>query len=145
MPISIKHSNNDSPPRIEYSGHSTGNASGTANASALSFDSIIISAELEELLDRLYELSDKLTVYPGGRLISEYRSVLGELLKRASQGFRIKRDMRWRKTDRKMYITIQRANTAMNELEEAFSFEGGRTKALQLLEEIKGCLISLLM
>ena len=53
--------------------------------------------------------------------------------------------MRWRKTDRKMYVTIERAGKAMEELEEAFLYEGNRTKALALMEEIKGCLISLLM
>ena len=71
--------------------------------------------------------------------------MLTELLRRAAKGLRIKRDMRWRKTDRKMYITIERAEKAMNELEEAFIYEGNRTKALALMEEIKGCLISLLM
>ncbi len=103
------------------------------------------ATELEELLDRLYELSDRLSVFPGGRLIEEYRSVLHELLKRAAQGMRIKRDMRWRKNDRKLYITIERAEQAMEELEEAFLYEGNRTKALAIMEEIKGCLISLLM
>ena len=94
---------------------------------------------------QLYELSDRLSVFPGGRLIEEYRSVLTELLKRAAKGLRIKRDMRWRKTDRKLYVTIERAEKAMDELEEAFIYEGNRTKALALMEEIKGCLISLLM
>ncbi len=110
-----------------------------------SFESAMEAAELEDLLDQLYELSDKLSVFPGGRLIAEYRSVLNELLKRATKGLRIKRDMRWRKTDRKMYVTIERAEQAMDELEEAFLYEGNRTKALALMEEIKGCLISLLM
>ncbi len=145
MAIQIKRGTNDSPSRIEYGGQSPSHTSEAVKSFSSSFDNAIISAELEELLDRLYELSDKLTIYPGGRLISEYRSVLHELLKRAAQGYRIKRDMRWRKTDRKMYITIERANKAMDELEEAFSYEGDKTKALLILEEIKGCLISLLM
>ena len=148
MSIQIKRGTSETSsaqPRIEYGAHNPGSSAGAVNSFSLSFDSAMISAELEELLDRLYELSDKLTVYPGGKLISEYRSVLHVLLKRASQGFRIKRDMRWRKTDRKMYITIERANKAMDELEEAFMYEGDKTKALSLMEEIKGCLISLLM
>ena len=135
-------------PRIESGGggmgHHTEGAS-AVNSSEFSFDAVMESTELEDLLDQLYELSDKLSVFPGGRLIEEYRSVLHELLKRAAQGMRIKRDMRWRKTDRKLYITIERAEEAMEELEEAFSYEGDRTKALALMEEIKGCLISLLM
>ena len=150
--IQIKRGGGDpaasSQPRIEYGGGSSGHTASPANAvasSAFSFDAAMESSELEELLDRLYELSDRLSVFPGGRLIEEYRNVLHELLKRAAQGLRIKRDMRWRKTDRKMYVTIERAGKAMEELEEAFLFEGNRTKALALMEEIKGCLISLLM
>ncbi|MBR0257828.1 MAG: DUF327 family protein [Synergistaceae bacterium] len=150
--IQIKRGGGDpaasSQPRIEYGGGSSGHTASPASAvasSAFSFDAAMESSELEELLDRLYELSDRLSVFPGGRLIEEYRNVLHELLKRAAQGLRIKRDMRWRKTDRKMYVTIERAGKAMEELEEAFLFEGNRTKALALMEEIKGCLISLIM
>ena len=134
--------------RIEYGGSHTGTHTAPADAvtsSAFSFDAAMESTELEDLLDQLYELSDRLSVFPGGRLIEEYRSVLTELLKRAAKGLRIKRDMRWRKTDRKLYVTIERAEKAMDELEEAFIYEGNRTKALALMEEIKGCLISLLM
>lgn len=151
MAIQIKRGGNEpaasSQPRIEYGGHggTHTNPASPAASSAFSFDAAMESTELEELLDRLYELSDKLTVFPGGKLIAEYRNVLHELLKRAAKGLRIKRDMRWRKTDRKMYVTIERAGQAMEELEEAFLYEGDRTKALALMEEIKGCLISLLM
>ncbi len=137
-----------SQPRVEYGSSQTGRHTDPASAitpSAFSFEAAMESTELEELLDQLYELSDRLSVFPGGRLIEEYRAVLHELLKRAAQGMRIKRDMRWRKTDRKMYITIERAEKAMDELEEAFIYEGNRTKALAIMEEIKGCLISLLM
>lgn len=152
MPIQIKRGGGDpaasSQPRVEYGSSSTGHHTDPANAiasSAFSFESAMEASELEDLLDQLYELSDRLSVFPGGRLIEEYRSVLTELLRRAAKGMRIKRDMRWRKTDRKMYITIERAEKAMDELEEAFIYEGNRTKALALMEEIKGCLISLLM
>ena len=151
MAIQIKRRGNETPPssqpRIEYGGHSGSHASpaNSVASSAFSFDAAMEATELEELLDRLYELSDKLSVFPGGRLIEEYRNVLHELLKRAAKGLRIKRDMRWRKTDRKMYVTIERAGKAMEELEEAFKYEGDKTKALALMEEIKGCLNSLLM
>lgn len=135
-------------PRVEYGGSNTGHhteATSAVSSSAFSFEAAMEATELEELLDQLYELSDKLSVFPGGKLIEEYRAVLHELLKRAAQGMRIKRDMRWRKTDRKLYVTIERAEKAMDELEEAFIYEGNRTKALAIMEEIKGCLISLLM
>ncbi len=151
--IQIKRKNNSSPsptpqPRVEYGSNNNHSSTTPANAvasSAFSFEAAMEATELEDLLDQLYELSDRLSVFPGSRLIEEYRSVLTELLRRAAQGLRIKRDMRWRKSDRKMYVTIERAQDAMEELEEAFKFEGNRTKALALMEEIKGCLISLLM
>ena len=151
--IQIKRKSNNSSaptpqPRVEYgssSNHNSANPTNAITSSAFSFEAVMESTELEDLLDQLYELSDRLSVFPGGRLIEEYRSVLTELLRRAAQGLRIKRDMRWRKSDRKMYVTIERAQEAMEELEEAFKFEGNRTKALALMEEIKGCLISLLM
>lgn len=116
-----------------------------AVSSVNSFEAALESSELEQLLDRLYDISDRLSVFPSGQLLAEYRSVLTELLCRAMQGLRIKRDLRWRKTDKKMYVTIERTEAAMDELEEAFLYEGDRTRALALMEEIKGCLISLLM
>ena len=128
MPIQIKRGGGEpaasSQPRVEYwgsSGHHTAPADSIAS-SGFSFESAMESAELEDLLDQLYDLSDRLSVFPGGRLIEEYRHVLNELLKRAVKGMRIKRDMRWRKTDRKMYVTIERAEKAMDELEEAFMY-----------------------
>ena len=153
-PVQIKRGGGNTPSsspqtRIESGSPGTGYHSAPAesitSANPFSFESAMESSELEDLLDQLYELSDRLSVFPGGRLIEEYRNVLTELLRRASQGLRIKRDMRWRKTDRKLYITIERTEKMMDELEEAFRYEGDRTKALAIMEEIKGCLISLLM
>ena len=152
--IQVKRSSHDSASpqssqtsRVEYGGHGGHNTSAAEHVefSPFSFEATMEATELEDLLDQLYELSDKLSVFPGSKLLSEYRAVLHELLKRAAKGLRIKRDMRWRKTDRKLYITIEKTEKAMEELEEAFLFEGNRTKALAIMEEIKGCLISLLM
>ena len=133
--------------RVEYGGSGGHHLSPSAVVpeAATSFDAAMEATEIEALLDHLYDLSARLSVYPASRLIEEYRAVLTELLRRATQGLRLKRDLRWRKTDRKMYVTIERAEKAMDELEEAFLYEGDRTKALALMEEIKGCLISLLM
>ena len=133
--------------RVEYGGGGGRHASAShaVSPAARSFDAAMEATEVEELLDHLYDISARLSVFPAARLLEEYRSVLTQLLRRAMQGLRIKRDLRWRKTDRKMYVTIERAEEAMDELEEAFLYEGDRTKALALMEEIKGCLISLLM
>ena len=100
--------------------------------------------EVRELLDRLDVVASQLSVFPAERLLFEYKAILKELLARAMKGFSLKRDLKWRRTDRSTYVTIERAESAMEELEKVFLQEGGRTRTLQLLEEIKGCLISLL-
>lgn len=136
-----------SKPRVEYGGGGGRGSPAPAHAvnQVFSFDDALEASEIEDLLDQLYDVSARLSSYPSTSLLAEYRSLLGELLSRAMQGFRIRRDMRWRSSDRRMYVTIERARQAMDELEDAFLYEGDRTKALSLMEEIKGCLISLLM
>ncbi len=43
-----------------------------------------------------------------------------------------------------MFIFIEKTEGALSELEEGLIREGERTRLLMLMEEIKGCLISLL-
>ena len=110
----------------------------------VSIEDAMAELEVRELLDRLDAIASKLSLFPAERLLIEYRLVLKELLARVIKGFSMKRDLKWRRTSRSTYVIIERAETAMDELEEAFRQESGRTRALQLMEEIKGCLISLL-
>lgn len=100
--------------------------------------------EVRELMERLDAISAKLSVFPAERLLFEYRGILKELLACAMKGFNLRRDLKWRRTDRSTYVIIEKAEAAMAELEEVFFQESGRTRTLQLMEEIKGCLISLL-
>lgn len=109
-----------------------------------SFDLSMEEVEVRELLERLNAVAAKLSVFPAERLLLEYKAVLRELLARAMKGFSLRRDLKWRRTDRSLYVTIEKAESAMEELERVFLQEGGRSRALQLMEEIKGCLISLL-
>ena len=53
--------------------------------------------------------------------------------------------MKWRRTDRNLYVTVEKVDSALIELEEIFLREGERTKMLKLMEEIKGCLLSILL
>ena len=100
--------------------------------------------EVRELLERLNVVASKLTIFPAERLLVEYRFILTELLRRAMNGFSLRRDLRWKKTNRTTYLTIEKAEAALEELEEVFRRESDRSRAIVLLEEIKGCLISLL-
>ena len=132
--------------RVEYGPGSGGRSLSAAPvAAAPSFGLAMEESEIRVLLDRLDAIAAKLSVFPAERLISEYRLVLTELLRRAMKGFSLRRDLRWRKSDRTMFVTIERAEAAMEELEDAFRREGDRSRAIALLEEIKGCLISLLL
>lgn len=110
-----------------------------------SIENMTEEIEVRELLERLEGVAGRLSVFPAERLLFEYKDILKELLARAMKGFSLRRDLKWRRTDRSTYVTIEKAENAMAELEEVFSKEGGRVRALQLMEEIKGCLISLLL
>ena len=143
----VKRSGEGSKGRVEYGAGSSGRhpaAPGTAPVGS-SFALAMEETEVRALLDRLDAVAAKLSVFPAERLISAYRSILAELLRRAMKGFSLRRDLRWRKTDRTMFVTLERAESAMEELEDAFRREGDRSRAIALLEEIKGCLVSLLL
>jgi hypothetical protein len=43
-----------------------------------------------------------------------------------------------------MFVLIERTESALDELEELILREGDRARVLDLMEEIKGCLISIL-
>ena len=109
-----------------------------------SVEDALAELEVRELLNRLDAVASKLSLFPAERLLDEYRLVVKELLARVMKGFSLKRDLKWRRTSRSTYVTIEKAESALTELEAVFRQESGRTRALQLMEEIKGCLISLL-
>lgn len=143
----VKRSGEGTKGRVEYGAGSSGRhpaAPGTAPVGS-SFALAMEETEVRALLERLDAVAARLSVFPAERLILEYRSILAELLRRAMKGFSLRRDLRWRKTDRTMFVTLERAESAMEELEDAFRREGDRSRAIALLEEIKGCLVSLLL
>ncbi|MDR1649962.1 MAG: DUF327 family protein [Synergistaceae bacterium] len=111
----------------------------------VSMEGMTEEIEIRELLARLDAVAGKLSVFPAERLLIEYKAVIGELLARAMKDFSLRRDLKWRRTDRSTYVTVGKTETALAELESIFRQEGGRARALQLMEEIKGCLISLLL
>ncbi|NLL37399.1 MAG: DUF327 domain-containing protein [Fretibacterium sp.] len=131
--------------RVEYGGGGGGRShSAGAVAPAATFGRAMEETEVRLLLERLDAVASRLTIFPAERLLVEYRAVLMQLLRRAMEGFSLRRDLRWRKTTRMSFLTIERAEDALQELEEVFKREGDRSRAIALMEEIKGCLISLL-
>ena len=102
-------------------------------------------AEAKELAEKLNCLGEKLSRFPTEEHLLQYRSLVKELLRRAVNGMKVRRDMKWRRTDRNLYVTVEKVESALVELEDIFLREGERTKMLQLMEEIKGCLLSILL
>ncbi len=108
------------------------------------FSASLEDAEIRELLERLDIIGRKLSVFPAEALLLQYRKLVAELVRRAVAGLRVRRDMKWRRGDRNFFVIVERTESMLDELEIVFAREGERTRMLQIMEEIKGCLFSLL-
>lgn len=109
-----------------------------------SFLNIVEEMETRRLLEELNILGSGLSRFPTMTLLTQYRSLVRQLLDRARQNMQNRREFKWRRTERAMFIFIEKAEGALAEMEEGLIREGERTRLLMLVEEIKGCLISLL-
>lgn len=110
-----------------------------------SFSQSLEDAQTRELLEKLENLGRKMTQFPAESVLLQYRNLVKELLRRAIGGLRLRRDMKWRRNDRNLFVTVEKTESALEELESVFRREGERTLMLQLMEEVKGCLISLFL
>jgi uncharacterized protein YaaR (DUF327 family) len=112
-----------------------------------SFAEIESDMEARMIIDELDDVGGRLCKYPTPMLLSQYRDLVRRALDRIKSGMRIKREFKWRRTERSMFMTIERAEGALSELEEletAMTREQDRTRMFSLIDEIKGCLISIL-
>lgn len=115
------------------------------SAESRPFSMSIEDAETRELIEKLEFLGRKMTQFPAENTLLQYRELVKELLRRAISRLNLRRDMRWRRNDRNLFVTVERVESGLEELEDVFQKEGQRTRMLQLVEEVKGCLISLLL
>lgn len=109
------------------------------------FDQTVQELEIQSLLEEMELLGRQLFRFPSAQLLQRYRSTVGALLHHVEQGLRLRKDFRWRRTDRSSFVLVERAERALSEIEDVLAREGERTKLLELLDEVKGCLISLLL
>ena len=109
-----------------------------------SFDRTVHTVEIEALLKELDEVGSKLSRVPSMIVLSRYRELVKQLLDQALKGFLLRRDLRWRRTERRAFVVVEQTEEWLQELEDVLLRENERTKALRLMEDIKGCLISLL-
>lgn len=127
--------------------HGKGGAStvgSVTQAGGASFTDVVEDMESRQLIAELEDLGVQMTRHPTGVMMSRYRELVGMVLDKVRGGMRVKRDFKWRRTERSMFVTIERTEGLLDELEEALARESDRMKMLSLMEEIKGCLISLL-
>jgi hypothetical protein len=108
------------------------------------FSASLEDAEIRDLLDRLDIIGRKLSIFPAEALLIQYRKLVSELVRRAVASLRVRRDMKWRRGDKNFFVIVEKTDSMLDELESVFAREGERTRMLQLMEEIKGCLFSLL-
>ena len=124
---------------------SSGAAVGRVQAGASSsFVDVVEDMEARQIVDELDEIGLQLTRFPTTALVRRYRELVGLALDKVRNGMHIRREFKWRRTERSMFITIERTEGLLEELEEVLLREGDRARGLSLVDEIKGCLISLL-
>ncbi|EFQ23765.1 DUF327 family protein [Aminomonas paucivorans] len=138
-------------PRSDAAGAASGDAKGrqgspgaTTAGQESAFQSTFEEMEAVRLIEELEQVGDRLSRYPSLSLMARYRGLVRLLLRKAQEGIRVRRDFRWRRTERTLYVLIQRTDSALEEMEEILRREGDRTRLLDLVEEVKGCLISML-
>lgn len=109
------------------------------------FEDHFASAEIVSLLEELEELSDQLVRFPSQMLLDRYKRLVKALLQMAIEGVRIKRELRWKRSEKVLLLAVEKADSALDSLEKAILRESRRVEVLKLVEEIKGCLISLFL
>jgi uncharacterized protein YaaR (DUF327 family) len=118
--------------------------SGTLSSNHAAFAEVAWDMEAHQIIAELGDIGAQLSRFPAPALLMKYKNLVRLALERVKSGMRIKREFKWRRTERSMFLTIERTEDAITELEDALTKEGDRAKLLSLVEEIKGCLISLL-
>lgn len=113
-------------------------------AQTASFLEVVDDMESRQIIDELDEVAAQLTRFPTTELVRRYRELVRAALDKVRSGMQIRREFKWRRTERAMYITIEKTEGLVEELEEVLMREGDRARGLSLVDEIKGCLISLL-
>ncbi|MCL1941238.1 MAG: DUF327 family protein [Synergistaceae bacterium] len=145
MGLRVKRDDSDSSKLRSHSGSGHAARAHSVQPTSPSFTFSMEDAEIGELLKQLEAISYKLSMFPTEKMMYEYKCLVGELMRRSMSAYHLRKDLRWRRSDKNLYVTIEKIESDLNELEEVFQREGIRTRGFFLIEEIKGCLISLLV
>ena len=97
------------------------------------------------LFRELDEVGIALSRYPSKGLINKYKSLVRQVIGMILENMRVKKEFAFSLHSNKMYTIIERTEKSIAELEEALDKEREKIVILNIVEEIKGCLISLLL
>ena len=97
------------------------------------------------MLRELDEVGIALSRYPSKGLINKYKSLVRQVIGMILENMRVKKEFAFSLHSNKMYTIIERTEKSIAELEEALDKEREKIVILNIVEEIKGCLISLLL
>jgi len=130
-------------------GHAEARTNAVSGASGItgSFAEVAENMELQAIISELDMIGAAMSRYPTSDLLKRYKALVRQALARVKNGMRIKREFKWRRTERSMFMVIERTEDALSEIDElesALNRERERTRILSLIDEIKGCLLSLI-
>lgn len=125
-------------------GRGGGRAKSGESVDAPSFLEAMEEVERTRLIEEIRSVGDSLSKHPSISSLQRYRQLIGMAISLIRNTMALKRDYKWRRSERTLYVLIERTEVALTELEAVISSEGDRARVLELVEEIKGCLISIL-
>lgn len=101
--------------------------------------------EVQLLLSEMDEIAEQLFRFPSRKLLQHYRLLTGKIMYLAEQKYHINRKFNWKRGGNTVMVTIEKTESLLDELEVILTREGERTRLYEVLEEIKGCVISLFL
>lgn len=107
------------------------------------FGETLHQVETNRLLDELDAVADQLFRFPSDKVLNDYRQVVGKILGRAEEMMAVRMDYSVRAGSAR--IVIDRARRNLDELDRVLRREGSRTRVMGLTEDIRGCIVSLVV
>jgi uncharacterized protein YaaR (DUF327 family) len=129
---------------VSLGGRGAGQPKAGDRVEGASFLEAMEEVERARLIEEIRSLGDSLSKHPSVSALQRYRHLIGLAIGMVRSTMALKRDYKWRRSERTLYVLIERTENALAELEAVLAGEGDRSRVLDLVEEIKGCLISIL-
>lgn len=107
------------------------------------FGETLHRVETDRLLVELDKVAEELFRFPSDRVLNSYRRVVGKILGRAEEMVAVRMDYSVRAGSAR--VLIDRARRNLDELDRVLRREGNRTRVMGLTEDIRGCIVSLVV